>query len=125
MADWITIEEARAAEGISRREMYNRLKPGDAHYIVSQDRKLVDGKRGTMVHVASLSPAARGKLLKEELARVQQPASATRQLEDSPVAEAEARGQLSLLPRNSIDTQILAIPPGPGRDLAVRRYRAI
>jgi transposase InsO family protein len=47
---WITVDEAARFEKITRREVYNRLKPADPHYLISRDRSelLGDGTRGSV-----------------------------------------------------------------------------
>jgi hypothetical protein len=108
---WLTPEQVRDFEGISRMEVSRRVRSGEYD---SCDRRKVDGKAGRLILARSLSfdgqQRARETLLRNAVSPKIQPAS----------------GQPNLFPRTEVDDQIEALKlPDSQRDVILRRYRIV
>lgn len=108
---WLTVPQVVKLTGLSRTEVNNRLEPGDPDYMVSFDRRQIDGKPGRLIHFRTLTPSAQDKYRQDTL-RAAQPAS-----EPSP-------GQGSLLPHTELEAQALLLPASQ-RDVVWRRFRVV
>lgn len=109
---WVTPNQVMGFEGISRREVYRRMRPGDSHFLVSRDRAEIDGKPGRLVNPRSMSGEAQDRWREYVLRNV-------------PEAETEP-AQLGLLPRDELDSQIAALSLSRSeRDVVLRRYRVV
>jgi hypothetical protein len=90
---WLTPFQVMAFEGISRREVYRRMTPGDAHFLVSKNRE--DGKPGKLINSRTMSPEAQERWRQDVLRTAVKPDSES--------------AQLTLLPRTEIDTKVAAL----------------
>ena len=109
-ATWLTPRQVMDFEGISRREVYRRMEPRDAHYLISTDRE--DGKPGRLINPRSMSPDAQDRWRKDELRKAARAATEP--------------GQLGLLPQIEIDKKIAALSLSRSeRDVVLRRYRIV
>lgn len=107
---WLTIGQVGQFEGISRREAYRRMQPGDSHFLISKDRE--DGKPGKLIAPRSMSPAAQEKWRKVTLQNAAKPPAKT--------------AQLGLLPRTEIESKIAALHLSRSEtDVVWRRYRLV
>ena len=107
---WLTPAQVMNFEGVSRREVYRRMEPGDAHFLLSKDRE--DGKPGRLINPRSMSPDAQDRWRKDELRKAARPAT-------------EA-AQLGLLPQTEIDSKIAALSLSRSEtDVVLRRYRIV
>ena len=108
---WLTVRQVRDFEGISRREVYRRMQPGDSHPLIWRE---VDGNRGRLIDPRSISFDAQQRWRKKLL-----------ETADAPKAES-GPAQFSLLPRTEVDDQIDALKlPGSQRDVILRRFRIV
>lgn len=107
---WLTPTQVMNFEGISRREVYRRMHPGDPHFLLSRDR--ADGKAGHLINPRSMSPDAQDRWREAVLRNVPKP-------ETQPA-------QFGLLPRTDLDRQIAALSLSRSeRDVVLRRYRIV
>jgi hypothetical protein len=51
-AEWVTPEETKDAERISRREVYRRMDPGHPHRLIWKERE--DGQQGRLIYRSSV-----------------------------------------------------------------------
>lgn len=149
---WLTIEETCAALGISRREAYNRMRPGDAHFLVSKqasNRRLVslssmpfeaqlrwqEMTKDSGVGIQDSGSGRTGKPTVQTNApnEANQAVRTTTALQSSPNSlsghpPAKSEAQLSLLPKTEIDRRIaevkMTLAPSQA-DVAIQRYRII
>ncbi len=111
-APWLTVEQVRDFERVSRMEVYRRMRPGDTHFLVSRDRE--DGQPGKLIDPRSMSFDARQRWRKRLLETADRPNP------DSGPA------QLGLLPRTEVDDQIDSLKlPRSERDVILRRFRIV
>jgi hypothetical protein len=109
---WLTVNQVRGFERLSRREVYRRTKSGDAHFLISRDRREVDGKPGRLIDSRSMTFDGQ-KRRRESLLR-----NAKKPKAESP--------QLSLLPQTELDSQIAALTLSRSeREVVLRRYRVV
>lgn len=107
---WPTVEQVSDFEGISRREVYRRMEPGDAHFLLSKHRE--DGKPGRLINPRSMSPDAQDRWRKDKLRKVARPTAET--------------AQLDLLPQTEIDNKIAALTLSQSEtDVVLGRYRVV
>lgn len=109
---WLTVEQVAEFEGISRMEVYRRMKPGDAHFLISKERE--EGKPGRLINARSMTFDAQ-KIWRKSL------------LETADKRKPEpSASQLGLLPRAEVDDQIDALKLSQSeREVAIRRYRIV
>lgn len=111
---WPTHSQVVELEGVSRREVYRRMEAGHPRFLISRDRREVDGKPGRLINPRSMSFEAQQHWRKKLLESA-----------DSPKPES-ASEQLSLLPHSELDTQIAALSLSRSeRDVVLRRYRIV
>jgi hypothetical protein len=109
---WLTVEQVRDFERVSRMEVYRRMHPGDTHFLVSRDRE--NGQPGKLIDPRSMSFDARQRWRKHLLETADGPKPAP-----SPT-------QLGLLPRTEVDDQIDSLKlPRSERDVILRRFRIV
>ena len=109
---WLTPDQVMDCEGVSRREVYRRMEPGDPHFLLSRDRREVDGKAGRLVNPRSMSPEAQGRWREYLLQNIPKPKTEP--------------AQLGLLPHTDLDRQIAALSLSRSeRDVVLRRYRIV
>jgi hypothetical protein len=107
---WLTPNQVVKFEGISRREVYLRMRPGDVHFLVSKTRE--DGKPGRLINPRSMSPDAQDRWRQDILQNAAKP-------------DAEP-SQQSLLPTSEIDRQIAALSLSRSeRGVVLRRYKIV
>jgi hypothetical protein len=98
---WLTVEQVRAFEQISRMEVYRRMQPGDSHYLISRDRREVDGQPGRLINPRSMSSDAQERWRESMLQGSANPTLS----EANPTPEMPV--QFSLLPEVQSDRQRL------------------
>jgi len=107
---WLTPYQVMNFEGISREEVYRRMKLGDPAFLISKDRE--DGKPGKLINPRSMSPDAQNRWRQARLRNAAKP-------------HAEP-SQLGLLPHTAIDSKIAALLLSRSeKDVVVRRYRLV
>lgn len=117
---WLRPAQVAAFERVTRREVYRRMRPGDAHFLISKDRREIDGKPGRRIHRDSLTYDGKQRLLAEELAAAAKPESSKGD------STADAGPRLSLFPELDADKKALAsIESKNGKEVAMRRFRII
>jgi len=108
---WLTIEQVTAFEGISRMEVYRRMRPGDPHFLLSKPR---EGEPGRLIDARSMTWQAQ-KQWRQDLLR-----------NAAKLPEPDRSGQLPLLPQTEIDRKIAALSlPASERDCVLRRFRVV
>lgn len=109
---WVTVPEVMRFERISRREVYNRLRPGDARFLVSRNRIKNGIKPGELINALSMTYEAQQRWRAEALAAIAAP---------KPAAAASAQG--SLFERTEAEGKIEALSVSRSeRDVIMRRY---
>jgi hypothetical protein len=109
-APWLTPNQVMNFEGISRREVYRRMKPGDPRFLVSKDRE--DGKPGKLINPRSMSPDAQDRWRQGSLRNA-----------PKPVADS---AQLSFLPHTELDGKIAALGLSRSEaDVVFRRWKIV
>jgi hypothetical protein len=107
---WLTPYQVMNFEGISRREVYRRMKPGDPRFLVSKPRE--DGKPGLLINPRSMSHDAQDRWRQASLRNAPKP--------DVDPA------QLGLLPQTEIDRKIAALSISRSeQNVVLRRYRIV
>ncbi|HEV2499276.1 MAG TPA: hypothetical protein VGY31_06840, partial [Terriglobia bacterium] len=115
---WLTVPEVMFFESISRRECYNRMRPGDSHFLVSKNRSGSGAKPGKLIYALSMSFKAQERWRAHALASTARPKDAAGAVTES--------AQLGLLPRAEIDNELAALAlPASMRDVVTRRYRVV
>ncbi|MGH9378177.1 MAG: hypothetical protein ACRD1I_05200, partial [Terriglobia bacterium] len=115
---WLTVAEVMAFERISRRECYNRMRPGDSHALVWKNRSETSSKPGKLIHALSMSARAQEHWCAHALAAAAAPKDAGEKAVD--------RGQLGLFPRSEIDNELAALAlPKSMAAVVKRRFRVI
>ena len=110
-APWLTPAQVMNFEGVSRREVYRRMEPGDPYPLIW---RALDGRARRLINPRSMSFDAQERWRKHLLESA-----------DSPKAES-APAQFSLLPRTEADDQIDALRlPRSQRDVILRRFRIL
>ena len=108
-APWLTPSQVMNFEGVSRREVYRCMKPGDPRFLVSKDRE--DGP-GRLINPRTMSPDAQDRW-RQVLMR------------NAPRSDADS-AQLGLLPQTEIDSKIAALSLSRSEtDVVLRRYRLV
>ena len=123
---YLGVREVAHLMHISRVEVYRRMHPGDPHYLISKDRREVDGRRGRLIYLSSL-PWPEQRLWRErQLAAIPSPSKSVVGSNVGPAltVPATAAGQLALIQPDALDAKIAALDlPKNQRDVAIRRVR--
>ena len=108
-APWLTPSQVMNFEGVSRREVYRCMKPGDPRFLVSKDRE--DGP-GRLINPRTMSPDVQDRW-RQVLMR------------NAPRSDADS-AQLGLVPQTEIDSKIAALSLSRSEtDVVLRRYRLV
>ena len=138
---WLEVADAMRLEGISRMEVYNRMKPGDVHPLIWKDRREIDGKPGRLIYWKSASFAAqqrwRQELLKQAAgspipAAPANSSNSNEQIYDYPTPaaiSAETQGepppQRDLFTLSLAERLVMVLPTANQRKVAFARFSSL
>jgi len=112
LATWLTPNQVADLEGVSRVEVYRRMRPGDAHLLISKARE--EGEPGRLIDPRSMSWPAQERWRQELLKNAAKP------------PEPDKSGQFPLLPQTEIDSKIAGLSvSASGRAIILRRFRVV
>jgi transposase InsO family protein len=117
-APWLTPREVAAFEGVTREEVYRRMKPGDSHFLIWKER---EGAPGRLINPLSMTDDGKQRWRREQLLKASE-------LTSQSAISGDDSSQARLWPVTEIDRQLAELQAQCGEELAAaakQKYQAI